>query len=245
MVNTASRCAFTGQYDGLQALYDRYRDRGLTVIGVPSDSFNQELASGAAVKEFCEVNFAIDFPITEITPVTGPGGASVLRLGARSGRRAAWNFHKILLDGDGRIVGDSARWSRPDVAAAGGGDRGAAAARQLTLSVRAAAPRCGRQATPRRPTARAALRSARAASRPPPGRRCRGRKVGVAEHLGDRAEELRAVAHGLGVAGLHRLGEQAVGAAQVLLVGGEHRGAAGQRRGRGRPGGGCRRRAAR
>ncbi len=106
VVNTASRCAFTSQYDGLQALYDRYRRRGFTVVGVPSDSFNQELASGAEVKEFCEVNFALDFPMAEITPVTGPSAHPFYVWAREQGVAPRWNFHKILLDGEGRIAGE-------------------------------------------------------------------------------------------------------------------------------------------
>ena len=71
VVNTASQCGFTGQYDGLQALYDRYKSRGLVVLAVPSDDFNQELASGAEVKEFCEVSFGLNLPMADITPVKG------------------------------------------------------------------------------------------------------------------------------------------------------------------------------
>lgn len=105
VVNTASRCAFTGQYDGLQALYDHRRADGLTVLGVPSNSFRQELASEAAVKDFCEVNFSIDFPMTEIVPVTG-SDAHPFYVWARSqGVAPSWNFHKILLDANGRIAG--------------------------------------------------------------------------------------------------------------------------------------------
>ena len=106
LVNTASRCGFVGQYEGLQALHDRYRERGFTVIGVPSDSFRQELATGAAVKDFCEVNFSIDFPMTEITPVTGPDAHPFYAWARDQGVAPRWNFHKILLDGEGRIVGD-------------------------------------------------------------------------------------------------------------------------------------------
>ena len=71
LVNTASRCGFTYQYDGLQELYDRYRDRGLVVLAVPSNDFRQELSSEEEVKEFCEVNFGLDIPMTTITPVRG------------------------------------------------------------------------------------------------------------------------------------------------------------------------------
>ena len=70
VVNTASLCGFTPQYEGLQALYDAYRDKGLVVLAVPSDDFNQELDSADAVKDFCEITFGLDLPMTDITPVT-------------------------------------------------------------------------------------------------------------------------------------------------------------------------------
>ena len=70
MVNTASYCGFTNQYDDLQKLWDDYKSKGLIVIGVPSNSFNQE-KNDNEVKEFCEVNFNINFPLTNITEVKG------------------------------------------------------------------------------------------------------------------------------------------------------------------------------
>jgi glutathione peroxidase len=114
IVNTASRCAFTGQYDGLQALYERYRDRGLVVLGVPSNSFRQELGSAEAVRSFCEVNFGVDFPMTGLVDVTGPQAHPFYAWAARQGVVPRWNFHKILLDGDGRIVADFASQVEPD-----------------------------------------------------------------------------------------------------------------------------------
>lgn len=108
VVNTASKCGFTYQYDGLQALYDEYRARGLVVLGVPSDDFGgQELDTEAEVKHFCAVNFAIDFPMTGITPVRGKS-AHPFFVWARQtlGRDMApkWNFHKYLVAGDGRLI---------------------------------------------------------------------------------------------------------------------------------------------
>lgn len=114
VVNTASRCGYVGQFDGLQALQDRYRDAGLTVIGVPSDSFRQELGTDAAVKEFCEVNFAIDFPIAAITDVTGEDAHPFYRWAAAQGVAPAWNFHKILIDGEGGIAGSFPASVEPD-----------------------------------------------------------------------------------------------------------------------------------
>ncbi|MGF1446513.1 MAG: glutathione peroxidase [Pikeienuella sp.] len=108
IVNTASKCGFTYQYDGLQALYDAYRARGFVLIGVPSDDFGrQELDTEAAVKEFCEVNFSIDFPMTRITPVKGQS-AHPFYVWAKSvlgdGNAPRWNFHKYLVGPDGRLV---------------------------------------------------------------------------------------------------------------------------------------------
>ncbi|MBP7241377.1 glutathione peroxidase [Amaricoccus sp.] len=105
VVNTASRCGYVDQFDGLQALQDRYRDRGLTIVGVPSDSFRQELATDAAVKEFCEVNFAIDFPIAAIADVTGEDAHPFYRWARGQGAEPTWNFHKILIDGNGSLAG--------------------------------------------------------------------------------------------------------------------------------------------
>lgn len=108
VVNTASRCGFTPQYEGLQTLWETYRDKGLVVLGVPSGDFGgQELSTSGAIKEFCEVNFAIDFPLTEKTQVSGDNAhpfyawASV-ELGAAAKPR--WNFHKYLVGKNGRLI---------------------------------------------------------------------------------------------------------------------------------------------
>jgi len=109
LVNTASRCGYTHQYDGLQALWDSYRDRGLVVLGVPSDDFNQELESEAAIKRFCAVNFAIDFPMTERQTVRGRDAHPLYRwIADTRGRSAAprWNFYKYLITPDGQIAGN-------------------------------------------------------------------------------------------------------------------------------------------
>jgi glutathione peroxidase len=109
VVNTASFCGFTKQYDGLQAVWDRYRDRGLVVLGVPSNDFgNQEPGTVAEIKSFCEVNFAIDFPMTEKVHVKGGDAHPFYRwaleaLGPEA--RPRWNFHKYLVGADGSLVG--------------------------------------------------------------------------------------------------------------------------------------------
>ena len=105
VVNTASLCGFTYQYDGLQALYDRYREAGLVVLAVPSDDFSQELASGDQVKEFCAVNFNLDIPLAGITPVKGPNAHPFyMDVKAQTGFAPNWNFNKVLLDGSGKVV---------------------------------------------------------------------------------------------------------------------------------------------
>lgn len=114
VVNTASRCGFTPQYDGLQALYDRYRDRGLIVLAVPSDDFRQELSSEQEVKEFCEVNFGLDIPMTTITPVRGPRAHPFYAsLAAETGFSPAWNFNKVLIAPDGRVAGTWGSMTKP------------------------------------------------------------------------------------------------------------------------------------
>ena len=114
VVNTASRCGFTPQYDGLQALYDRYRDRGLVILAVPSNDFRQELASDEDVKEFCEVNFALDIPMTTITPVLGSGAHPFYRwLAEAEGWAPRWNFNKVLLAPDGSVAGTWGSTTRP------------------------------------------------------------------------------------------------------------------------------------
>lgn len=105
VVNTASMCAFTEQYRELQALYDRYRDQGLVVLAVPSDDFNQELASNAEVKEFCELTYGIDMPMTVITGVKGRNAHPFYQsLRQEVGFTPRWNFSKVLLDRQGQVV---------------------------------------------------------------------------------------------------------------------------------------------
>ena len=79
VVNTASYCGFTKQYDELQQLWDTYKQQGLIVLGVPSNSFNQEKNNNADIKEFCEVNFNINFPLTTITEVKGENAHEVFK----------------------------------------------------------------------------------------------------------------------------------------------------------------------
>lgn len=105
VVNTASECGFTYQYDGLQALFDTYKSRGLIVLAVPSDDFNQELGSAAEVKEFCEISFGLELPMADITPVKGAGAHPFYRaVRAETGFVPKWNFNKVLIGPDGAVV---------------------------------------------------------------------------------------------------------------------------------------------
>lgn len=105
VVNTASGCGYTPQYEGLQALWERYRDRGLVVLAVPSDDFGQELADEAAVRAFCAVNFDLDLPMTTITRVSGADAHPLYRwLAEAHGFVPRWNFAKALIGPDGGFV---------------------------------------------------------------------------------------------------------------------------------------------
>jgi glutathione peroxidase len=105
VVNTASLCGFAGQFDDMQALQDRYGPRGLVVLAVPSDDFNQELASGAKAKEYCEARFDISLQMTEITRVTGPEAHPFYAWLAREhGFTPKWNFNKVLIGPSGEVV---------------------------------------------------------------------------------------------------------------------------------------------
>ncbi len=108
VVNTASLCGFTHQYGDLQKTWERYRDRGLVVLGVPSNDFgNQEPGTEAEIKKFCEVNFDVDFPLTTKVRVKGEQAHPFYKWSARTlGNEATprWNFHKYLVGPDGRLV---------------------------------------------------------------------------------------------------------------------------------------------
>ena len=115
VVNTASQCGFTGQYASLQKVFEDYSDRGLIVLAVPSDSFNQELNTADEVKEFCELNYGLTLPMTDITPVTGPEAHPFYKsVAAQTGFVPGWNFNKILLDSKGSVVATYGANVKPD-----------------------------------------------------------------------------------------------------------------------------------
>ena len=105
VVNTASLCSFTGQYAALQELHETYEERGLVVLAVPSNSFKQELASSEEVKSFCELNYDLTLPMTDITPVKGSDAHPFYRaVAAQTGFVPKWNFNKVLIGPEGEVV---------------------------------------------------------------------------------------------------------------------------------------------
>ena len=116
IVNTASYCGFTGQYQELQNLWDLYKSKGLIVLGVPSNSFNQEKSNNSEVKEFCEVNFNINFPLTSITEVKGDDAHELFKWAKDNYGKSAipkWNFYKILINKNGKIEDTFSSLTKP------------------------------------------------------------------------------------------------------------------------------------
>ena len=116
IVNTASYCGFTSQYEELQVLWDKYNKKGLIVLGVPSNSFNQEKKESSEVKEFCEVNFNITFPLSTITEVKGDNAHELFKWAKTNHGSTAvpkWNFHKILINKEGKIEDTFSSFTKP------------------------------------------------------------------------------------------------------------------------------------
>jgi len=116
VVNTASYCGFTKQYEDLQDLWDKYNKKGLIVLGVPSNSFNQEKKKNSEVKEFCEVNFNITFPLSVITEVKGNNAHELFKWAKSNHGSSAvpkWNFHKILINKEGKIEDTYSSFTKP------------------------------------------------------------------------------------------------------------------------------------
>ena len=106
LVNTASYCGFTRQYDDLQKLWDQFKTKGLIVLGIPSNSFNQEKKNNSEIKKFCEVNFNINFPLSTLTDVKGNNAHEIFKWAKENHGKSAipkWNFYKILINKEGKI----------------------------------------------------------------------------------------------------------------------------------------------
>ncbi len=116
IVNTASYCGFTKQYEDMQKLWENYREKGLIVLGIPSNSFNQEKNNNNEVKDFCEVNFNINFPMTEITNVKGDDAHEIFKWAKENHGKSAvpkWNFYKILINKEGKVEDTYASLTKP------------------------------------------------------------------------------------------------------------------------------------
>ena len=106
IVNTASYCAYTAQYEGLEALYRKYRDRGLVVVGFPSNDYgSQEPGSNKEIAEFCRTTYGVDFPMFEKSNVARLDAHPLYStLAAATGQKPRWNFHKYVVDRSGRAI---------------------------------------------------------------------------------------------------------------------------------------------
>lgn len=105
VVNTASECGFTPQYAGLEGLWRHYRDRGLVVLGFPSNDFGaQEPGDEAEIKTFCETKFKVSFPLFAKVAVIGEAQSPVYRFLAADYGAPKWNFHKYLIGRDGKVI---------------------------------------------------------------------------------------------------------------------------------------------
>jgi glutathione peroxidase len=115
VTNTASFCGYTYQYDGLEKLHTARSPAGLTVVGVPSQDFNQESGDNATVKSFCETRFDIDFPLTAICHVRGAQAAPFYAwVNVQKQWQPQWNFNKVLIGRDGRVVATFGSGDEPD-----------------------------------------------------------------------------------------------------------------------------------
>lgn len=120
IVNTASQCGFTPQYEGLERLYEKYHDRGLTVLGFPCNQFGgQEPGSSDEIQEFCKVRFGVTFPLFERIEVNGPGAHPLFdhlkseAPGLLGSRNVKWNFTKFLVGRDGEVLERFAPTTKP------------------------------------------------------------------------------------------------------------------------------------
>ena len=117
LVNVASKCGFTKQYNNLQTLWETYKDKGLIVLGVPSNQFGgQEPGTNKEIKSFCEVNFNITFPLTDKVNVKGEKAHTVYKWANKNYGKSTvpkWNFHKILINKDGKIQDTFSSFTEP------------------------------------------------------------------------------------------------------------------------------------
>ena len=117
VVNVASRCGYTPQYEGLQELWSNYKNKNLVVIGVPTNNFKQEPGTNKEIKDFCETNFGINFPMTEKIEVIGKNAHPFYKWAKENHGISAipkWNFHKIVIGKNGKVVDTFASFTKPN-----------------------------------------------------------------------------------------------------------------------------------
>ena len=116
VVNTASKCGFTPQYEGLEAMYAKYKDQGFAVLGFPSNDFmGQEPGSEEDIQEFCTLTYGVKFPMFEKVQVRGADATPLYRdLAAATGEAPGWNFHKYLIDREGKVVASFGSRTKPE-----------------------------------------------------------------------------------------------------------------------------------
>ena len=116
VVNVASRCGYTPQYEDLQMLWSNYKNKNLVVIGVPTNNFKQEPGNNKEIKDFCETNFGINFPMTEKISVIGKDAHPFYKWAKKNHGIAAipkWNFHKIVIGKNGKVIDTFASFTKP------------------------------------------------------------------------------------------------------------------------------------
>ena len=116
IVNVASRCGYTPQYEDLQKLWTNYKNKNLVVIGVPTNNFKQEPGSNQEIKNFCETNFGINFPLAEKNNVIGKNAHPFYKWAKDNHGISAipkWNFHKIIIGKNGKVAGTFASFTKP------------------------------------------------------------------------------------------------------------------------------------
>jgi len=116
VVNVASRCGFTSQYEGLQKLWDEYKSKDLIVLGIPTNNFKQEPGNNKEIKDFCENNFGINFPMSEKVDVIGKNAHPFYKWAYKNHGKSTipkWNFHKIIINKDGKVVNTFSSLTKP------------------------------------------------------------------------------------------------------------------------------------